>query len=299
MKLTGTAEMGYPGLADDTMTGQWYRQDPDGTLIEGEWSTVHLNQQSAEPPEITPEHPLYFRGDLKIHLFGAGGTTPIEQRNPLLAFDLISNIVMDNVRVTFPDSTSVTLQPYTDVFSPDVDWVTHFRFVHNIPGLPTQGTPYIFDALNVAGNPISGVETADLWVGVEPPDPPTNVQAEVIEMGIQASWDPVSVVVGSFEPAKGIGWYQMEIYNVSHEAVYGASAIDTPSHIIPKAREDLQPGRDWGLPIGEMDDGTYTLEVNVHSVAPDASAGSGIEYSSRNPDEYITFEITNGLVIIP
>lgn len=298
MKLTGTAKIGGSGVTDDTLNGEWYLNGPDGKS-QGMWSAVHLDRRNVKPPEIIPDPPLNFHGDLKIHLLGKGGQTPIEDRNPVYAFDVDSNIVMDSVRVTFPDGRSVILPPYTDVFSPDVDWVNQFRFCLNIPGLPMKGVPYTFTALDVAGNPIPKIVSTDVWVGVAPPDPPTNVQAIVTENGIQVSWNPVSPIEGSFDPDKKIGWYQMEINdNIEHISVYGANHIYTTDHLIPFNKEDFFPGIDGGLSLSEMKDGSYTLNVNVHSFAPEGSAGTGFEYSSRDSDEFIRFEINNGVIVI-
>ena len=299
VKLTATAEMNGSGVTDDTLEGRWYLPGPDGELMEEEWSAVHLDRRIVEPSEIIPEPPLNFQGDLKIHLFGPGEPTTIEDRDPVYCFDIVTNIVMDNVRVTYPGSESVTLIPYTDVFSLGVDWITQFRFTLNIPGLPLQGQFYTFTALDVAGNPIPVVESTDMWVGVDPPDPPINVQSEVIDEGIYLSWDPVTPVPGSFEPGNNIGWYQMEVRNEMHESTFGASSISIPEHVIPKNQEDFLPGKDWGMPLSEMPDGTYTINVNVHCIAPEDSEGSGFEYSSQDPDERITFIINNGEIIIP
>ncbi len=103
---------------------------------------------------------------------------------------------------------------------------------------------------------------------------------------------------GSFEPENNIGWYQMEIYNSENKMMYGAHAI-VSEHLIPQNREDFLNEGDWGLALSEMEDGVYTLNVNVHSIAPDGSGGLGIEYSSRDPNEFITFSISNGDIIIP
>lgn len=140
MKLTGTAKMGGSGVTDDILDGIWYLDGPDGKS-QGLWSAVHLDRRNIEVPEIIPEPPLNFNADLKIHLGGKGGQTPIEERNPVYAFDVGSNIVMDSVRVTFPDGSSVILPPYTDVFSPDVNWINQFRFSDGYQGLPIKGVP--------------------------------------------------------------------------------------------------------------------------------------------------------------
>jgi hypothetical protein len=296
LRLDGKAQFGGRSVNDDKMEGKWSLRGPGDYVVEGPWSATHLDRRFVEMPKIVPQYPLYFYGDLKVHLFGPGEPNPRENRNPIYAFDVMSNIVMDNVRVTFPDGRSVILQPYTDVFSPGVDWLTQFRFILNVEGLPTQGKPYAFAALDVAGNPIPGLVTYDVWVGVNPPDPPTEIQAQVTSEGIQVSWNPVNPVPGSFEPGVGIGFYQIEVWNIEGSEVYGANQIHTTTHLIPLDRTDFIQGQDWGLSLSEMGDGTYAFDVNVHSLAPAGSAGHGIEYSSRDPTEVVVFTIKEGIV---
>jgi len=297
MKLTGTAKMGLASLQDDTLEGTCHLRNPEGELLSGTWSAKHLDRRRVQPSELIVEPPLRFDADLKVHLNGPGMPTPIEERNPVFAFDVMSNIVMDRVLVTSPDGESFLLSPYTDVFSPGVDWVTLFRFILNTSGLPKKGEAYTFTALDVGGNPLPGVQAADVWVGVEPPDPPTSVQANVTSQGIEVSWATVNLVADSFEPDRKIGWYQMEI-NGDEGTVYGASSVYMTHHLVPKYKADMVEGVDWGLPLSELPDGEYVLNVNVHSVAPEESAGERIEYSSRDSTEFVTFSIVDGNIVV-
>jgi hypothetical protein len=212
----------------------------------------------------------------------------------------MTNIVMGSVRVDLPDGRSIILPPYTDVYSPGVDQTTQLRFATLVPGMPMAGGEYIFTALDAAGEPIPGVRDTDIWVGVEPPDPPTNVRAELTEHGILVSWDESPIVPGSFEPAAEpqLGFYQLTIARIeTGESVYGAHHISASPYLIPQDKANFT-GKDRGLSLSEMEDGTYFLWVCVLSIAPEGSLGKRFEYNSSDPGQRITFTIQDGEITI-
>jgi hypothetical protein len=168
-------------------------------------------------------------------------------------------------------------------------------------GVPIAGGEYVFTGLDVAGKPIPGARNTDIWVGVEPPAPPTNIRAELTGDGILVSWDESPIIPGSFEPAAEpqLGFYQLGINNVeTGEAVYGANGISASPHLIPRHRADFIEGKDHGLSLSEMEDGTYWLDACVHSVAPEGSRGKGWEYNNYDQDEYIMFTIKDGEITL-
>ena len=302
LKLVGQASMGGPGLSDDVMTGTWYAKDPQGNTVDGPWEAAHLDRRSVRAPAIDLEDPtldLWFRVDAYANLEGPA-TLPPEQRGPGTILGCMSNIVMSSVRVTRPDGTSLIIPPYTDVFSPNVDWVTLLRFSTSESGMPSAGGEYTFTALDVAGDEIPGIVGTDIWVGVQPPDPPTDVHASVTSEGLLVAWDDVTAVPGSFEPASGLGFYQMELARIQPDPaeVYGANGIAYPFHLIPKDRGDFVAGQDHGLSLDEMTDGTYSLRTCVHSVAPEGSTGHGFEYNNADAGQDVLFEIEDGVVTI-
>ena len=305
LKLVGQAATGASdGVADDAMAGTWYAKGPGGAIVEGPWSAIHLDRRSVRAVEVDLEDPtldLFFHVDAYAALSGPG-TVPPDERDACTILGVMSNIVMDSVRVTRPDGTSLILPPYTDVFSHGVDWVTLFRFSTCDHGRPVAGGTYTFTALDAVGDPIPGVERTDVWVGVEAPDPPTNVAASVVADGMLVTWNDVPIVPGSFEPAADpqLGFYQMGIWSVAPEgeSVYGASHIAIPSHLVPKDKADFVPGQDHGLSLDEMADGTYQLSICVHSVALEGSAGHGFEYNNSDPGESIFFQISGGVITI-
>jgi hypothetical protein len=243
---------------------------------------------------------LYFQTDACVLLNGPA-TLPPERRNPWVNLQIMTNIVVDSVRVDLPDGGSIVVPPFTDVFTPGVDQTTVLRFLTCEPGMPLAGGEYVFTGLDAAGESIPEARNTDIWVGVEPPNPPTNVRAEVIEDGILVSWDESPIVPGSFEPAAKpqLGFYQLTIDRTeTRELVYGAGAISACSWLIPQDRADFIQGKECGLSLSEMADGTYHLSASILSMAPKDSLGKGFEYLSSDPGQTITFTIQDGKVTI-
>jgi hypothetical protein len=115
------------------------------------------------------------------------------------------------------------------------------------------------------------------------------------------SWDESPVIPGSFDPAAEppLGFYQLWINRVeTGETVYGANLVSVPSHLIPRDEAYFVEGEDWGLSLGGLEDGAYTIGVCVLSIAPANSLGKGFEYNSSDIDEHIVFAVEDGEVVI-
>jgi hypothetical protein len=284
MELTGKAVLRGSAVTDDTMKGTWSAMG-----YEGDWSAKHVDPRKVNTPTPDLSDPtLWFYADVYAGLEG-----PLDDpgRYRAKCLSASSNIVMAGVRVTYPDETTVDLPPVTDVWLFKVDWLAPFRFTAWLPGLPEAPGRYVFTALDVAGRPIPGVATSDVWVDVGSPNPPTNVCAlvtpeNVTPKGIMVAWDPVDDVDDSFKPGSGIGYYQISVCRVvedlSWPLAYMAAGISTPSHLIPQYSGDFVQGEDWGLPLDGMEDGIYSLGVSVISLAPANSAGHGAEYHNAD-----------------
>jgi hypothetical protein len=243
---------------------------------------------------------LYFSTDAYLGLIGPA-TLPPAGRNPCLILGTVTNIVVDSVRVNLPDGRSIIVPRYSDVFGPGVNQTTVLRFATCVPGVPIAGGEYIFTGLDVAGEPIPGATNTDIWVGVEPPDPPTTVRTEVVEDGILVNWDESGIIPGSFEPAAEpqLGSYQLQISRIeTGEYVYGAAPISVSSHLVPRDKADFVEGKDKGLSLSEMEDGVYSLSALLHSIAPKGSLGKGLEYMASDPSQTIIFAIQDGEITI-
>ena len=250
-----------------------------------------------QPPELTE---LYFQADAYLALDGPA-TLPPEERDPCVILEVNTNMGVNSVRVDLPGGKSIIVSQYTDVFGPGGEGTTWLRFLSCEPGMPVAGGEYAFIGLDAAGQPLLGARNTDIWVGVEPPDPPTNVQAQVTEDGLLVSWDESPIISGSFEPAADppLGSYQLWINRVdTKESVYGVTGISASPHLVPWDKEDFFEGKDWGLSLSEMEDGTYTIGVCVLSIAPEGSLGKGLEYNSSDIGQAITFTIQDGEITL-
>jgi hypothetical protein len=250
-----------------------------------------------QPPEVTE---LYSQTDACLGLNGPA-TLPLQERNPCVILDIATNVIMDSVRVDLPGGRSIIIPPYTDVFSPGVNWTTLFCFSTCEPGMPVAGGEYEFAGLDVTGKAIPGPRNSDIWVGVEPPDPPTNIRAQVTEDGILVSCGESPVIESSFEPAAQpqLGFYQLWIDRVeTGESVYGANHISASPHLIPRDKADFVDGEDWGPLLGGMEDGTYCIAASALSIAPEGSSGRGFEHNSTDVGQAVTFAIQDGEITI-
>jgi hypothetical protein len=242
---------------------------------------------------------LYFEAGAHVMLSGAAAL-PLEERNPCVVLEVSTNMIVDSVRVDLPDERSVTVARYTDVFSPGVDWATSFRFVAYEPGMPMAGAAYTFTGLDETGEPIPGARGTDMWVGTEPPDPPTNVRAEMTEDGILVSWDDSPIIPGSFEPAAEpqLGCYQLEVDRTdTGESVYGAGGVSVSAHLIPRDNAHFTE-KDFGLSLSEMEDGVYWIVFGAHSVAPAGSLGKGAEYINHDMGQAIVLTVEDGEITV-
>ena len=93
-----------------------------------------------------------------------------------------TDIASSSMLVERPDGTSVVIPPHTDIFSPDVDFVSEFRYLQPFDqaseGEPTPGQPYTFTLLDARGEPIPGTARTDVWTECLI-EPPTNLSATV------------------------------------------------------------------------------------------------------------------------
>jgi hypothetical protein len=242
---------------------------------------------------------LYFQADACVALNGPASLPP-EERNPCVILEILTNIVVDSVRVDLPDGGSIIVRRYAE-FSPGVEGTVGLHFFTCAPGMPIAGGEYTFTGLNGAGEAIPGARNADIWVGVEPPDPPTNVRGEVTEGGILVGWDESPIIPGVFEPAAmpQLGFYQLLISRIeTGEYVYGANGIPASAHLVPRDRGAFIQRSDFGLSLDEMGDGEYSLVARIFGVAPEGSAGKGAEYNNSDPGQAIIFSIQDGEITI-
>jgi len=294
MIFTGAATTGDSGLGDDVMWGAW-----ETAGRSGEWSATHLDRRKVACPEVEING-LSMWADVYAHI----GPNKGAPGNKGTMLGVRTNIVSSAVRVNLPTGESVIVPSYTDVFSLDVDFLTSFRYHTRLPGLPVAGGIYTFTLLDALGNPIPGAEAMDIYVGGYIPGPPTDVDASKlyengIFKGILMDWTEPGTILGAFQPADGIGFYQITVFPEEGDSVFGANQIEEPPHLIPNIEDDFGD-YDHGTPLSEIEDGTYNILVMSLSVAPEGSAGSGLEahVDCASADEWF-FDVVGDVVSAP
>jgi hypothetical protein len=288
-----TVEPGQPPAAPEPMS------DEERAL----WATEGEMPQLAPPtPTATPTPTLTptatpVKVDMWVDVYCAlvGRAGDLASRNPQTKFETrVQSLNAVKVMVETPSGEVVVVPPYGDVYGEER------RFLRdNIQGLPQAGGTYTFTALNADDTPIPGAVASDVYVGGYEPDPPANVQAEVVEAGILVTWQPSPAIPGAFDPSRSpsSGFYQITLFGEEVGMLYGWNHSGRPlpetSHLIPFRRQDFGPS-DLGLTLEEMEDGVYALSLNAFSTAPEGTAGQGLECSAADPAENIRIVIEGG-----
>jgi hypothetical protein len=281
IEFNGDVIVNGRGVKDDEVSGSFY-SEPNSSTWEGSWSGIHHDRRRKKcPPVEIP--PLSFWGDVRLQKNLRGET--VELKKTIL--EAQTDIVSSGVLVENPDGSTIILPPFTDIFSPDVDFVSRFRYV--IPfdeadeNDPIAGEPYYFTLLDLLGNPIPGATTTDIWTECLI-TAPSNIKAKNLDnKDIEVKWDPVDLEDG-FDPANGIGFYQIEIggSNPWTPDKYGSNHIKSIWHIVPWG--DFNPGypgvpdgNDLGEGLSHFPDGEFSIRVEAFSRPPSGSGGFGHE----------------------
>lgn len=283
-RFDGSIELFGSGVSDDTAAG-----DQQTNFGEGPWSAIHHDRRKPKcPPFDAPG--LQFQGD--AYTAQNAGDPP----EGATIWEGFTNIVSSGMLIESPSIGSIVAAPFTDLFSPGVDFVSEFRYLADGWGLPAAGEGFTFTLLDLFGNPIPGTTSADTWNGCLQ-GAPQNIQGTyVFEQHIDLSWDPVASVPG-FDPSSGIGFYQIEV-----EGGYGANSDNgTTTHLIPwnpftPGDPGLPDGVDFGISLSEFEDGIFG--VSVVAFAEDAGPG-GVGLSCQVRDEPLFFERDGSVITIP
>ena len=216
IRFNGTVSVNGNGVKDDEVSGNLMSE-----FSTGEWSGLHHDRRRTKCPSVL-DSGLSFQGDVYAH-------TDLSSINPSsrALIEGYTVIVSSGMRVEASDGSSFVVQEYTDIFSPDIDFVGRFRYLENFDGLPDSGEIYHFTLLDIFGDPIPGTESSDVWYGCNQ-GAPLNLTADPSPYNpILLSWDPVEYTPGEFEPSSEIGFYQMGVFPAEWESDsnFGASGI--------------------------------------------------------------------------
>lgn len=196
----------------------------------------------------------------------------------------------EQVKVETPNGKTIIIQPFSDV-----PYGQKGRFYGMVDGPPLAGT-YTFTALDAKGMPVTGGTATNVYLGGREPDPPTNVQAEVVEAGIQVTWDPSPNIPGAFEPGSSppTGYYTIYFIQDTGGVLYAwasnEAALFSTSHLIPYRHKDFKTG-DAGMALDEMKNGAYFLRMYTFSLEPQPAVGQHAECIAYDPSQEIRVAI--------
>jgi len=281
-----TVEPGQPPAPPEPMS------DEERAL----WATEGEMPQLAPPTPTTTATPVKVKMRVDVYCALIGPAGDLASRNPQTRLEAnVESSDAVQVMVEIPEGEVVVIPSYGDIYGEER------RFLREIQGLAQAGGTYTFTALDADGAPIPGAVASDVYLGGYEPDPPVNIQAEVIEAGLLVTWDPSPVIPGAFDPSRSppLGSYQITLYQEEVGTLHGWHHFGRPlpetSHLVPFRRQDFGPG-DLGLALEEMDDGIYFLSLDAFSAAPEGTAGQGHECAAIDPAENIQIVIEGGQV---
>lgn len=287
IKFNGSIQINGNSVADDSANGLFHYINSDNDDVNGYWDAKHHDRRRKEcPPAEIP--PFYFNPDVRAHYNYRDGKID----NSFIGFDGQTDIVSTGMIVETPDGNTFIASPYTDVFSPNIDFIQNFRFLNNYNSVgPVPNEPYLFSLLDALGNPIPGTNQVDVWTECILKSGPLNIRASIVKDGILLEWD---AAVGLQSPGNVTGFYQIAIdpYPQGGNAQYGANIIYYFSHLIPfeygPAHQPFPDGFDNGKSLNQLDDGEYMIWMSASSFPPDES-GKGQECVTSESENIIIF----------
>jgi heat shock protein HslJ len=290
IRLAGTIEVFGAGVVDDVASGIVTTD-----FGEGAWSGVHHDRRRTKCPSIQ-NGGQFFEGELYSHRDAGKG-----EYHDVTLFDTETVIVSSAMRVEDPYGNTYDVPFYTDIFSPNVDFVGRFRFTLGLESPPISGLPYTFTLLDALGNPIEGAVSTDTWSRCNQ-GAPVNLSTIIAPEGhVDLSWDTVGVIEEEFDP----GHYQITIYPFHDEGnEYGAGGIAGTSdprtwHRIPwnsfAGGDPGDPdGWDFGQALGEFADGTYAVQVWSWNNADPSVGGHGSDCAVQDSSESLLMTKQDG-----
>ena len=286
IRLTGNVQVNGEAVQDDAAAGTF-----SVDFGSGEWTADHHDRRQTKCPSIA-DSGLGFRGDLYAHRDLAFATP-----RTWSLFEGHTVIVSSGMLVEAPDGSSFVVQEYTDIFSPDVDFVGRFRYLLQTPGFPIQGGTYRFSLVDIFGDPIPGTESTDVWYACDQDAPRNLGAAYAVGDHVDLSWDAVPVVAGEFDPGNDpqIGYYQIGIWPFNGEGAgdYGSAGIASTWHAVPWNPFDpgtpgTPDGGDFGVGLSELSDGLYGVGLFAFSQPDPTTAGFDHECMTFDSTEFLT-----------
>jgi hypothetical protein len=276
IRLEGLVTVNGKGVPDDVAGGTVTTE-----FTTGEWNGSHHDRRRTKCPSLQTND--FFQAELYTHRDIA--TDPSSET---LIYDTETVIVFSAMLVEDPFGNVTRVEYYTDLFSPDVDFIGRFRFTGDAGFPVVPGLPYTFTLLDALGRPIEGAVSTDTWNRCNQGAPINFVTMSASEF-INLSWDSVPVIPGEFFP----GDYQITMYPMDEQAgEYGAGGIQFDNHNMPlnhfePPAEGYPDGWDFGQGLLELDDGPYEINVWAWNQADETNGGWGSDCAVRDSSQII------------
>ena len=294
IRFQASISPGSPSTVESSAEGDF----TTGTTS-GNWSGT---RQSLEKTECIFESGMdaFFYADLYIHKI-------TEVSPPMYGtfLDVGTTLAVSSVQVEDPDGKIISLDSYADFWTPDVDFVTEFRFLANIESEALQDRPYVFTFYDILGEPIEGAVFTDKYGGCEYGNP-TNITIELILENnlppqVHLSWDSPVILTENIEGNS----YQIILHAETEQMdVYGAEGVLETTHILPwetfeSGVQGFPDGSDYGVSLGSLEDGIYKITVGAWFLGNEDNGERGSNCSVYDNREDLVIEISDGNLIIP
>jgi len=290
VRFDGEIIVNGSGVKDDKGEGEHISDNGKGP-----WESSHHDRRR---PSCKGDVDSGLQFDADVYAHKDHGPLPPQYSK---LYETYTKIVSSGMIVEAPDGEVIMVEPYTDLFSPHVDFVSEFRYLSSFEGAPISGEFYKFTLLDILGNPIPGAYVEDIWMGCTQDAPENVVLSDTIEGDIHISWDPVFVADG-WDPGGDpqVGYYQIGISPTFESSTgFGSAGISSTYHIIPW--EDFIPGEpgdpdggDFGVSLSELEDGDYEVGVEAFAEAPSWSGGVGAECAVRDSSQFFQMHKDDG-----
>jgi hypothetical protein len=253
----GNAMMASRRGDNDTVSGNSY-----SSLGEISWEGIHASTETAGCPETISER-LFLDGSVGVRR-DLATTQPTDIANFLTE----TNIVSSKLMIEAPNGEKIVADYQTDIFNPNVDFISQFRYHFANEGTPEMNTLYKFSLLDQNGKAIPGADFIDAFRNCDH-GAAANYQF-TFDPGqfFELTWESPKIISGSFDPENGHGFFQITIEKYPQQEggfVYGAEGYKN-THRIPwitfvPGSPGAPDGFDYGISLSEFENGEYEISI--------------------------------------
>jgi hypothetical protein len=291
-------EHGEPAALPIRLVGTFSGEDAEGSFanqnLQGSWTGNRESDNFNDCLRIAEMDSLV-TGDLHT-------VKDATDENPRFDTSIEVNTVLPVGKIVAetPDGQEIVFEAYSDMWTPQVELESNYRFLADFEGEPLVGANnYSITLYDILGEPIPGALIFDGYSGCEYSGPRNVVLSLVGDNDLQLSWDRPELA----EAIEGVS-YQISFTNISlGEPSFGASDVMDLSHIIPW--DTFEPdsigkpdGTNYGIPLSAFVDGDYEIATSAFFPSQDETASLGSECAVFDNSENLIIEIRDGNILL-